>query len=178
MNFRKRIWAFIILITGLSFLLYLNFMKAQPAESLSADAVITHIQVEKSLRKMHVFSGDSLLKTYDISLGFSPEGHKEMEGDGKTPEGTYYITDKNPNSAYHRNLGISYPNDQDRKAAAKLGKSPGGDIKIHGLPNGKGAFGKAHLLQDWTHGCIAVTNEEIEELILLVSIGTQIEILP
>lgn len=145
---------------------------------LPEGTTITRILVEKSARKMHVFQGDSLLKSYDIALGFSPEGHKEMEGDGKTPEGVYHIDGKNPNSAYFLNLGISYPNPNDRAYAKQIGKSPGGDIKIHGLPNDLPNIGKAHLLKDWTHGCIAVTNEEIRELYDAVPIGTRIEIKP
>jgi murein L,D-transpeptidase YafK len=145
---------------------------------LPEGTTITRILVEKSARKMHVFQGDSLIKTYNIALGFSPEGHKEMEGDGKTPEGVYHINGKNPNSAYFLNLGISYPNAADKARAEQMGKSPGGDIKIHGLPNDLPNIGKAHLLKDWTHGCIAVANEEIRELYDAVPIGTRIEIKP
>ncbi|MEM8970326.1 MAG: L,D-transpeptidase family protein [Bacteroidota bacterium] len=145
---------------------------------LPEDAVIDHIVVEKSQRRMHVYSGDSLLKSYPIALGFNPVGHKEVEGDGKTPEGLYHIDSKNPNSAYHLNLGVSYPNEKDRICAEELGHSSGGDIKIHGLKNGMGFIGSAHRQQDWTAGCIAVTNEEIEELYRSVPIGTPIEIKP
>ncbi len=127
---------------------------------------------------MHAVSPGKVLKTYAIALGSSPEGRKECEGDMKTPEGIYTIDSKNPNSAYHLYMGISYPNSADRQHATALGKSPGSDIKIHGLKNGSVNIGKAHLLSDWTHGCIAVTNEEIEELYLLVAIGTVIEIKP
>ncbi|WKN42667.1 L,D-transpeptidase family protein [Tunicatimonas pelagia] len=145
---------------------------------LEKNAVIDRIVVEKGQRQMHVYLGDSLLKTYRIALGFNPIGHKEIEGDGKTPEGLYYIDSKNPNSAYHLNLGVSYPNELDKAHAEKLGKSPGGDIKIHGLKNGLGFVEAAHLQQDWTAGCIAITNEEIEELFRSVPIGTPIEIKP
>lgn len=125
---------------------------------------------------MHLYSQDTVVKTYTIALGFNPIGHKEVEGDGKTPEGQYYIDSKNPNSAYHLNLGISYPNEQDRERAQAMGQSAGGDIKIHGLKNGFGFIGEDHSEKDWTAGCIAVTNEEMEELYRSVSVNTPIEI--
>ncbi len=145
---------------------------------LPDDAVIDKLLVEKSKRQMHALSKGEVVKTYKIALGGNPIGHKEYEGDLKTPEGVYTINDKNPNSAYHLNLGISFPNKEDRIRAAAMGKAPGGDIKIHGLRNGLGHIGKAHLLQDWTQGCIAVTNEEIGELFNAVPVGTTIEIIP
>ncbi|MEO0469786.1 MAG: L,D-transpeptidase family protein [Bacteroidota bacterium] len=150
----------------------------RPHQPLDPDKTITSIVVLKSARKMQVFSGDELLKTYTIALGREPVGKKEYEGDKKTPEGIYTIDDKNPNSGYHRNLGVSYPQAEDRKHAESLGKSPGGLIKIHGLRNGMGAIGRFHRWQDWTMGCIAVTNEEVEELFELVPIGTPIDIRP
>ena len=119
-----------------------------------------------------------LLKTYPVALGFNPVGHKQFEGDGKTPEGHYIINDRNPNSGYHKNLGVSYPNDADRAYAATQGKSAGGNIKIHGMRNGMGAIGAQHLHLDWTHGCIAVTDGEIDELYALVKPQAEIEILP
>ena len=127
---------------------------------------------------MYVFQHHQLLKTYQIALGLEPSGAKHYQGDMRTPEGLYRIKDKNPNSGYHKNLGISYPNNTDKAFAAKEGKSPGGDVKIHGLPNGQGAIGSLHRLKNWTHGCIAVTNEEIDELFAHASVGTPINILP
>ena len=100
---------------------------------LSKSAVVDRILVEKAKRKMHVYQQGGLLKTYDIALGPNPAGHKEVEGDGKTPEGIYRINDKNDRSAYHLNLGVSYPNEKDQAHADGLGQSAGGDIKIHGL---------------------------------------------
>lgn len=123
---------------------------------------------------MELWVGNRLVKTYRISLGKNPVGHKQHQGDGKTPEGLYYINAKNPNSQFHLNLGISYPNNEDRRNSS----DPGGDIKIHGLKNGNGFIGKFHRLLDWTNGCIAVTNEEMEELYEAVPIGTAIEINP
>ena len=127
---------------------------------------------------MLAYSKGHLIKTYRISLGRNPIGHKEYEGDKKTPEGHYYINDKNPNSGYHKNLGILYPNKEDIENAKRLGKPVGGDVKIHGLRNGIGFLGKFHRWYDWTMGCIALTNEEIDELYNAVAIGTQIEIKP
>lgn len=127
---------------------------------------------------MLVYSGNSLLKTYTISLGDNPIGHKQYEGDERTPEGTYFINAKNPNSTCHKNVGISYPNPVDINNARLLGIPTGGDIKIHGLKNGQGYMGKFQRYKDWTNGCIAVTNEEINELYTHVPIGTVIIINP
>jgi murein L,D-transpeptidase YafK len=143
---------------------------------LPQNAKISKIVVLKSERKLVVFENGSELKTYKISLGFQPIGPKRFEGDGKTPEGNYIINDKNPNSAYHLNLGISYPNSNDIALAKTNEKSAGGDIKIHGLKNGTLNVGKLHRFKDWTAGCIALTNAEIEELYRVVEIGTPIEI--
>jgi murein L,D-transpeptidase YafK len=136
---------------------------------------VTKIEVHKGARKMYLLHGTEVLKSYDIGLGFAPDGHKAFEGDGKTPEGLYYIDRRNPNSNFHLSLGISYPNEQDRAWAKAHGKSAGGDIFIHGR-DGK------HLLhgprRDWTEGCIAVTDREIEDVYAMVKIGTPILILP
>lgn len=140
--------------------------------------MIDTIVVEKGKRKLHAYSKGILMKTYRISIGRNPKGDKEFEGDRKTPEGLYYINDKNPNSGYYKNLGISYPNKDDVDHAKVLGKKPGGLIKIHGLKKGRGWIGRLHLLKDWTFGCIALTNTEIDELYAAVKIGTPIEIRP
>ncbi|UKJ08530.1 L,D-transpeptidase family protein [Solitalea lacus] len=113
-----------------------------------------------------------------MSIIFIPVGDKQVEGDKKTPEGLYTINDKNSNSGYYKNLGISYPNQQDIVEAKKLGKSPGGEVKIHGLKNGMGFIHKFQRWVDWTMGCVAVTNEEMEELYSHTPIGTTIEIRP
>lgn len=147
-----------------------------PEKELDSSKKIDKILVIKHERKLIVFSDNVELKTYRISLGRQPVGKKEFEGDKKTPEGLYFINDKNPNSDYHLNLGISYPNKDDIRNAEIHNKKPGGLIKIHGLRNGFGFVGKFHRLFDWTLGCIAVTNSEIEELYENVPIGTEIEI--
>jgi len=149
-----------------------------PEPALPTHATVDKIVVEKSARQMHVYSGEELLKTYSISLGFEPTGHKQVEGDGKTPEGEYTIFGKNPHSSCYLNLGVSYPNATDRVVANEMGQPPGGDIKIHGLLNGHGHIGKLHRWHDWTAGCIAVTNDEMKELYDNVPIGTTIVIQP
>jgi murein L,D-transpeptidase YafK len=137
---------------------------------------IDRIVVDKSDRELHVLSNETVLKTYSIALGHDPQGHKMKQGDGRTPKGIYSIDSKNPKSGYHLNLGISYPDQKDKEAALALGHDPGGDIKIHGLRNGVGFMGRWHRLFDWTLGCIAVTNDEMDELYERVEIGTSIEI--
>ncbi|MDR0625207.1 MAG: L,D-transpeptidase family protein [Holosporales bacterium] len=138
-----------------------------------------YILIKKKDRIMQAYRGEALLKEYKISLGFSPLGPKTVEGDGKTPEGIYEIVWKNPRSAYHLSLKISYPNEEDLKRARDLGQSPGGDIFIHGIGTGveRGAL-KSYSEMDWTLGCIAVNNDEIEELFSSVQVGTKVEIIP
>jgi len=149
-----------------------------PDSPLPKGTVINKLVVYKSKRKMEAYSDNHLIKVYNIALGKNPVGHKEFEGDNKTPEGTYIINDRNPHSGYHKNLGISYPNETDKAHAAKLHKSPGGQIKIHGLPNGRSYIGKLHHRKDWTAGCIAVTNDEMDELYAAVNKNSVIQILP
>jgi len=132
---------------------------------------VTKIIVFKSARYMHLMHGTTVLRSFRIDLGFEPEGHKQIEGDGRTPEGLYYIDRRNPDSDFHLSLGISYPNTRDVARAQKLGKSPGGDIFIHGRGNPV-----QRLIQDWTWGCIAVTNDEMEEIYSMVRTGTPIAI--
>lgn len=121
---------------------------------------------------MQLLSGSAVLKSYNFELGFAPTEHKQIEGDGRTPEGAYYIDRRNPNSRYHLSLGISYPNINDINNARAMGKQPGGEIFIHGtlsLYAGQ---------DDWTWGCIAVTNADIEEIYAMVNDGTKIFIYP
>ena len=133
---------------------------------------VTQIQVHKADRKMYLLHNEKVLKKYNVSLGFTPEGHKQIEGDGKTPEGVYTITHRNPNSEFYLSLGVSYPNAQDRAFAAAQGKPPGGDIFIHGGPNRK------VTKRDWTAGCVAVTDRQMETIYAMVKPGTPILILP
>lgn len=136
---------------------------------------VTGIVVNKGDRKMFLLHHGKVLKSYKIELGFAPVGHKQIEGDGKTPEGTYYIDRRNPNSDFHLSIGISYPNAADVAAARALGKSPGGDIFIHGQQN---RLRRKRGDADWTWGCIAVSNREIEEIYAMVKEGTPITINP
>ena len=150
----------------------------------SAQEVITkdidNILVEKANRKIYLRNGEDVIRTYKISLGKNPVGAKVKSGDNKTPEGNYYISRHNPKSAYHLSLKISYPNAEQTKAAEEGNYSAGGDIMIHGFPNKIPAlvFKFWHKYMDWTAGCIAVTNDEIEEIYNLVKDGTPITIKP
>jgi outer membrane protein assembly factor BamD (BamD/ComL family) len=136
------------------------------------------ILIEKKARRLTLISQGRVLKTYKIALGGNPNGPKERQGDNKTPEGTYIIDGRNKNSSYHLSLHISYPNEKDKKRARELGVSPGGDIMIHGIKNGFSFVGDSHAEVDWTQGCIAVTDEEIEEIDKLTPHGTIVEIRP
>jgi len=146
------------------------------------DAIsINKLVVYKSKRQLLAFSNDKLIKSYTIALGKNPVGPKQFKDDNKTPEGVYKIDNKSAISKYHKNLGISYPNDRDKSFARKNKKDPGGEIKIHGLPNKMvmpNKLQKFHKFNDWTLGCIAVTNDEIDELYKFVKIGTTIIIYP
>ena len=142
--------------------------------NLPADKIL----IEKGKRKMTLFSNGKVLRTYKIALGGNPNGPKERQGDNKTPEGIYFIDSRNMDSRYHLSLHISYPNEKDRKRARELGVSPGGNIMIHGIKNGYAWIGDHHAGFDWTNGCIAVTDEEIEEIERLVPDGTMVEIRP
>jgi murein L,D-transpeptidase YafK len=168
----------ITLLSIFFFFLVLTVYYFYPEDRLSSKTQIDKLVVYKSKRQMLAYSNGQLLKTYKISLGRQPIGDKEFEGDKKTPEGLYFINDKNPNSGYHKNLGISYPNKSDIENAKRLGKPTGGEVKIHGLRNMTGFISKFHRWFDWTLGCIAVTDKEIDELYNTVKIGTPIEIKP
>ena len=146
----------------------------QPATPQKADSFL----ILKKDHLMELLAGGKVIRTYKVALGQGGLAPKEREGDGRTPEGHYVIDARYAESHYHKALHVSYPNAEDRKRAARLGVSPGGAIMIHGLPNGKGWVGAAHRLYDWTLGCIAVTDEEIDEIWNLVPVGTPVEIRP
>ena len=134
---------------------------------------VTSVVVNKGARKMYLLHNDEVLETYRIGLGFAPAGHKGIEGDGKTPEGQYFIDRRNPNSQFHLSLGISYPNAEDVARAEAAGDDPGGEIFIHGRPKDV-----PRELIDWTAGCIAVTNRQMEQIYAMVKNGTPIWINP
>lgn len=167
---KKIIIIFILVIS--SALIYAHW----PGESLAQNIYTDKIVVEKSKRELTLFKNKLPLKSYAVSLGGNPVGHKVKTGDGRTPEGIYKIDYKNLNSSFHLSLHISYPNKTDRKMALQNGVNPGGMIMIHGLKNGLGFIGRLHLLFDWTDGCIAVTNSEIDEIVRVTPVGTIIEI--
>jgi tetratricopeptide (TPR) repeat protein len=139
---------------------------------------VDRILIEKNARRLMLISQGEVLKSYNIALGGNPVGPKERQGDNKTPEGTYVIDGRNKDSRFHLSLHISYPNERDKNRAKELGVSPGGDIMIHGIKNGFSWVGDAHTAVDWTKGCIAVTDEEIEEISKLAPNGTIVEIRP
>jgi murein L,D-transpeptidase YafK len=159
---------------SLTFLLLYSVTCIAESELPTADGVF----IDKSERKMWLLHDGIRYREYTISLGDNPIGHKQQEGDERTPEGRYTIDFRNPNSSYHLSLHITYPDEQDRANANNAGVSPGGDIFIHGLPNGMSATDIDFKNRDWTDGCIAVNNEEIEEIWKLVENGTPIEIVP
>jgi murein L,D-transpeptidase YafK len=133
---------------------------------------VTSVQVHKSARKMYLLHGNRALEVYDIGLGFAPDGHKQFEGDGKTPEGLYFIDRRNPESEYHLSIGLSYPNPADIAFAEAAEKEPGGDIFIHGGPK------RPVSTRDWTLGCIAVSDKEMEWVYAMVKDGTPVYVLP
>jgi murein L,D-transpeptidase YafK len=144
----------------------------------AADVTADRIVVNKSKREMTLLREGKVLRRYRIGLGQAPVGPKQREGDSRTPEGLYTISGRNPASAYHLSLRISYPNAADVERARRAGDNPGGDIMIHGLPNGEAKSAEHRRMTDWTLGCIAVTDGEIEEIWRMVPDGTPIEIRP
>jgi len=141
---------------------------------LHADRVL----VLKKERTLELLSHGNVVKSYKVALGGDPVGPKARQGDHKTPEGIYVLDSRNAHSQFYRSIHISYPSGRDRALARQKRVSPGGDVYVHGLPNGYGYVGAAHRLKDWTDGCIAVTNEEIDEIWRAVPNGTPIEIKP
>lgn len=149
-----------------------------PVPTIDDGVQIDRLEVHKSARLLYAFSKDQRVAVYPIALGKQPLGAKQFEGDMRTPEGSYLIDGKNPDSDFHLNLGISYPSKTDLARAASAKQAPGGAIKIHGLKNGWGFVGRFHRWMDWTNGCIALTNAEVEELYKHVNVGVKIKILP
>lgn len=160
-------------VRPLAYALVLLFaVSASGAEK--ADSVL----VVKSERRLYLMKGGKVLKAFTVTLGAEPKGHKQQQGDERTPEGHYVLDYKNAQSKYYKSIHVSYPNAQDRENARKLGVSPGGDIMIHGLPNGWGWAGPVLQLFPWTDGCIALSNKEMDEVWEAVDMGTPIEIRP
>ena len=168
----KLILAGMAIAVGCTILANSGHTAAQPLAK--ADRIL----IEKAMRRLTLYHSDKILAQYRVALGSHPSGKKEFEGDGKTPEGNYVIDQHHPHSSYHLSLHISYPNENDRRNAARHNKSAGGQIMIHGLPNGIGFIKVPHTLVDWTAGCIAVSNEEIEQIYAAVDDGTPVRIAP
>ena len=150
----------------------------QPRAQQQTDESITQVLVRKSERRLLLMQEDTVLRSYRVSLGDNPEGHKLYEGDERTPEGDYTLDWRNPQSDFYKSIHVSYPNEQDIEEARAWGLDPGGSIMIHGLPNEAGDLAFAFAGLDWTDGCIAVTNEAMDEIWNLVPDGTPIRILP
>ncbi len=155
-------------------LLLLIGMLTAEGRAMEADQVI----VVKSQRSLTLLSHGKVLRSYKVALGGSPVGAKEQQGDHKTPEGHYLLDRRNAKSRFYKSIHVSYPNEQDRQRASQRGVTAGGDIMIHALPNGFGWLGAAHRARDWTDGCVAVTNAEMDEIWELVPDGTAIDIRP
>lgn len=149
-----------------------------PFPPLEDGAAADRVRIHKAKRTLVLLHRGTVLRTFPISLGPHPEGPKTREGDGRTPEGSYVIDSRKADSSFHRALHINYPRPDQTEAAAREGRNPGSLIMIHGLRNGLGWLGRLHRAADWTAGCIAVTNPEIEEIWRVVPDGTPVEILP
>lgn len=153
----------------------------RPVPEIPPGVKVDRVVVIKSQRRLKLMSHGEVLAVFPVALGASPRGHKQFEGDEKTPEGLYVLDWRNPQSRFHLSLHVSYPNSSDREYAASLGKSPGGDIMIHGFPNGTSWWQQWALWvsgYEWTDGCIAVTNPQMDVIWEQVPNGTAIEILP
>jgi murein L,D-transpeptidase YafK len=175
-SFAFRIFRFLVLLGTITAIVFVG--ANYETHPLPANARADRILVEKSARRLTLFRGDRPLKNYAVALGRAPQGAKKQEGDQRTPEGNYTIDAHKYDSAFHRALHISYPSPADSASAAERGVEPGGDIMIHGLRNGRGWVGSFHRATDWTAGCIAVTDKQIEEIYQAVPDGTPIEIRP
>jgi murein L,D-transpeptidase YafK len=149
-----------------------------PPPSLAPEVRIERIVVHKDERRLVLFDGNGAVAEYRVALGSNPRGHKVQDGDDRTPEGVYKIDHRKADSAFHKALHISYPNAADIGVARARAVKPGDSIMIHGLSARRAVFGKLHRLADWTDGCIAVANREIEQIFEVVRNGTPVEILP
>jgi len=176
------IWAVLVSVLAVAavagLVLWQRLDTRAPPELAAIDRRADRIEVHKAARRLDLIKDGRVLASYRVALGFAPLGPKEREGDGRTPEGSYVIDWRNPQSLFHLSLHVSYPDDADRARAAAAGVPPGGDIMIHGQPNGLRGFGSGHPDKDWTVGCIAVTNREIREIWARVADGTPIVIHP
>ena len=180
-NIKTSLWATVTLIfLGLISVSAITYAKSSTKntaqQTIPTDVTIDKVFVDKSERVLKLLSGDKVIKTYHIALGDSPAGHKRQQGDERTPTGSYKLDYKNEKSSYYRSIHVSYPNASDKAQARKRGVSPGGDIMIHGQKNGFGHLAALTQKRDWTDGCIAVTDDEMDEIMSVYKAGMLIEI--
>ncbi len=162
------------LLTGITLAGFLGLAACTSGPKPYDGPAVTHVYLFKEQRTLVLMSGSTPVATWPVDLGFAPVGAKREKGDGKTPEGRYYITWRHPGSEYHRALFINYPNTADRQSARAAGRNPGGDIYLHGGPVLARDKGRA----DWTAGCVSVSDDEIEKIYGMIRMGTPIDILP
>ena len=180
-NIKTSLWATVTLMfLGLISVSAITYAKSSTKntaqQTIPTDVTIDKVFVDKSERVLKLLSGDKVIKTYHIALGDSPAGHKRQQGDERTPTGSYKLDYKNEKSSYYRSIHVSYPNASDKAQARKRGVSPGGDIMIHGQKNGFGHLAALTQKRDWTDGCIAVTDDEMDEIMSVYKAGMLIEI--
>lgn len=176
---RFSLLASIVLVSiGLISVSVLAFSKntSRQNQTIPADITIDKFYVDKSERVLKLLSQDEVIKTYHIALGGRPIGHKRQEGDERTPTGHYQLDYKNEKSSYYRSIHVSYPNAADKAQAKRRGVDAGGDIMIHGQKNGFGHLAALTQQRDWTNGCIAVTDQEMDEIMAVYRVGMPIEI--
>lgn len=173
-------WLFIVIGFSLAIITSTSVIAAESTsenkQAMPTSIIIDKVFVDKSARTLQLLSDDKVIKSYHIALGGNPIGHKQQQGDQRTPVGNYILDYKNEKSGYYRSIHVSYPNTADKARAKSRGVSAGGDIMIHGQKNGFGAFGILNQQRDWTEGCMAVSNDEMDEIMAAVKIGTAIEI--
>ncbi|WLP93634.1 murein L,D-transpeptidase family protein [Psychrobacter sp. M13] len=180
-NIKTSLWAtvtlmFLGLISASAITYAKSSTKNTAQRTILTDVTIDKVFVDKSERVLKLLSDDKVIKTYHIALGDSPAGHKRQQGDERTPTGSYKLDYKNEKSSYYRSIHVSYPNASDKAQARKRGVSPGGDIMIHGQKNGFGHLAALTQKRDWTDGCIAVTDDEMDEIMSVYKAGMLIEI--
>ena len=173
-------WLFIVMGISLAIMTSTSVIaaesKSENKQALPTSIVIDKVFVDKSARTLQLLSDNKVIKSYHIALGGNPVGHKQQQGDKRTPTGSYILDYKNEKSKFYRSIHVSYPNAADKARANSRGRSPGGAIMIHGQKNGFGHLAAINQQRDWTDGCIAVTDNEMDEIMAAVEIGTPIEI--
>ena len=173
-------WLFIVMGFSLAIMTSTSAIAAEGVsenkQAIPKSIMINKVFVDKSARTLQLLSDNTVIKSYHIALGGNPVGHKQQQGDKRTPTGSYTLDYKNEKSKFYRSIHVSYPNTTDKARAKSRGVSAGGDIMIHGQKNGFGALGLLNQQRDWTEGCIAVTNDEMDEIMAAVKVGTPIEI--